>query len=581
MIEWEHSLLDAPFFGRSGPLSGADFAATSQRLSERYLRYVRPELQDGVRMLCCMGQWTDELYDQLSRRLPQLPREGESGYNDLIHLTYIQRGKDRWAVTRAVAEVLRQELSGTLFHRLAGELADIAVEEAHRLCRFEDAKSEDVTALGILLEMTADEPDARAAAAMNSMANAHVKLCELDKARLWQERALEQWRRLDNKPMCLLAWDRLAGILDDMALHKERDEALRDGLTLAEELGESTPPDVTVRLCERKARFSATWEEDAHARKKVLELYQMREYGGRTLWMAQCRFGRSLGECDEPEREGLARDAAVGRAQAQGLLEEAFQALQDLDKSEGRAFSPCTLLAAEALCQLLDNIGQTHQLEQIQSRTREWLPCAVARTEPLEELLVWQEWLDMFQGQADQLHCGLDPAGVFELQRQVMWGLCRQLGQRHPEALRTRRRTVEAYLNSNQNVVSGMDELGAELAADLGSNTTPIGSVKKARLTFFDDPEDMTGCCRELVELYTLYLGREHPATFEALSAQEAEALLRAILEQCGRLGKSDARSYLSSARQWYLAHENQAETETQEAVEAAWRKNGGCDDEY
>lgn len=673
--EYEHLRADG-----SVPLSRADFAGTCQRLSERYLRYVRPELQDGVRMLCRMGQWTDELYDQLSRHLPQLPREGESGYNDLIHLTYIERHDQGWCVTRSVAEILGQELSDTLFRRLAGTLADIAAEETRRLSSSGNAQAEDGTALNILSRLTTDEPDARAAAVMEALAEVYLKQCELDRARLWQERALEQWKCLEDKLMCLAGWDRLAGILDDMALYQERDETLREGLDLAEELGADAPPDAAVRLWERRARFSAAWEEDAHARKKVLERLQGQGRQNRRLWLAQCRFGRSLGECDEPEAVGLAKDANHGRAQAQALLEEALQELQRLDDKEGRAFSPHALLAAEALCQLLESGGQTERLEEIQARMRGWLPYTVPETGPLEELSVWQEWLDLAMTQVHQQHCGLDMAEMFALQRQVMRGLRWELGEQHAQTLRAQRCTVEAYLISKETVVSGMDELGAELAAE-DDPDIPVGSVKRTRLTFFRDTEGIVDCCKELVELYTLYLGREHPATFEvmdllyrtydqvgwydkaadcrlearrifqklrpdqqerlqeegyvyrmttglvddyewleeweqavaaqrqllaqaeakggdrlasrnrllklylewlwqeeALSAREAETLLGAVLEQCGRLGKWDARRYLSSARQWCLTHESKAETETQEAVEAAWRRNGEYD---
>lgn len=500
-------------------LSAESFSGADQRLAERYLRYVRPELLDGLRMLCAMGQWTDELYDRLCQRLPQLPREGESAYNELIHLTYVQRLEQGWRIQRSVAEVLAHELSDALLLRLLDALADAADQETRQLRKLGAAhragQSEPWGGLDIIQAMERARATVRTAQAMEARAEAYTQLCELDKARLWQERAIACWRTLGKKANLLSAVVRLADILDSMAFIQEKAEALQMGLDLADELGQSAPIEDTILLWEHLARSSRTWEEDADIRVRVWKL-RKRQSGDaplRELWIAQCRLGQSLSQCDEPEN--MQPETAQLAEKAGRLLEEAFEALKGRDQREAQPFSPYTLYAGEVLCQFADSTLSPVLLE----KTRSWmrgLSYGLSGSESLGSLRAWQAWLDLVLGSEQRANhnCGLDMRGIFDLQRQVMLGLQRHLGKQHPETLDANWKTVKAYLMGSETVSSGLDAMIAEL---LQEELPAIGRAKKTELTFFDDPEYITNCCQDLANLYTLYLGREHPKTFQVM----------------------------------------------------------------
>lgn len=510
--EYEHLMA-----GGRRTLTRKDFGRTNERLAERYLRYVRPGLQDAVCMLCAMGRWTDGIYRQLARYLPQLPMEGETGYNELIHLTYVERTAQGWRIQRTVAEVLAQELSPTLYRSLADALAKTAETEIRAL-----QETNRWDSLDILVNIEAAPITPETAAAMEARAENYTKLCLLNRARLWQERAFEQWKYLEDSARRLRAAGRLADILDSMALCSERDQVLAEGVDFAAGLGGSAPVEEYTALLERQAGYSGTWEEEVPARTEVLKLRKglAPSPSDRAVWMAQCRLGWALYNCDEP-------DPRTG-----DLLKEAFERLKEADAAENRIFSPQTLFAAEILCQFAENIlgkpaygaGRKALLE----NTRKWmrgLPCALTGAEPLEELRLWQEWLDLNEEMRADIHCGLSLDGMFDLQRKVMEGLSKYLGEHSREVMTAAHKTVKGYLRAHEDM-SGKEEF---LIAILNADQCPLGSQKKPVLTLFEDPDFVIGCCRDLVELRTLYLGREHPDTFEAMD------LLARICDGAGR----------------------------------------------
>ena len=492
--EYEHLMADG-----KRPLTGKDFGRTNERLVERYLRYVRPGLQDAVCMLCAMGRWTDDIYRRLARYLPQLPMEGETGYNELIHLTYVERSAQGWRVQRTVAEVLARELSESLYSNLADALAMTTKTEISAL---KEMGTDAWDSLDILADMELAPITPKTAGAMEARAEDYTQLCLLDKARLWQGRALEQWKHLGDNARCLSAVIRLTDILNSMALYKARDQALQEGLDFAQTLGQDAPVEETAALLERQAKYSTTWEEDAAAREKVWQLRkgQAPALPDREMWMAQCRLGWALHNCDEPD------------PRTSGLLKEAFERLKEADAIENRAFSPYTLFAAETLCLFAEKNNDQRLLEDARSWMRE-LSCTLTGAESLEELRIWQEWLDLSEEKRANIYCGLSLNEMFELQRQVMEGLGKYLGEHNREVMAVAQKMVKGYLRAHED----MSGLEAFLLASLNEDQCPLGSRKKPMLTLFEDPEFVIGCCRDLVGLRTLYLGREHPDTFEAM----------------------------------------------------------------
>lgn len=528
--EYEHLMAD----GRR-ELSGRDFGRTNERLAERYLRYVRPGLQDAVCMLCAMGRWTDGIYRQLARYLPQLPMEGETGYNELIHLTYVERSAQGWHIQRTVAEVLARELSGSLYTNLADALAMASETETGAL---NEADADAWDSLDILANMENAPITHKTAGAMEARAAACTRLCRLDRAKLWQKRALEQWERLGDNAHRLGAAARLADILDSMALYGERDQALREGLDLARALGRDAPVEEAAALLERQAGYSGTYEEEAAARDQVLQLRKGQESAPpeRVLWMAQCRLGWALHNCDEP-------DGRTG-----GLLKEALERLKETDAAENRIFSPQTLFTAEVLCRFAEKNGDRQLLEDTQSWMR-GLSYPLTGAEPLEELRVWQEWLDLNEEKRANIHCGLSLDELFELQRQVMEGLGKYLGEHNREVMAAAQKTVKGYLRAHENM-GGLDGF---LTAILDAEQCPLGSQKNPVLTLFEDPDFVMGCCRDLVELRTLYLGREHPDTFEAME------LLARTCDGAGRYEEA-AKAWLEALKIYGKLSEEQKE---------------------
>lgn len=169
-------------------------------------------------------------------------------------------------------------------------------------------------------------------------------------------------------------------------------------------------------------------------------------------------------------------------------------------------------------CQFAEEKDDPQLLEETQVWMREH-SYTLTDTESPEELRIWQDWLDFMEGQADNFHCGQKPEKLYVLQRQVMQGLRRHPGEHHPEALNARQKTVKAYLRAYEKITGGEDAFFDHLRREVsGLDQPPLGSEKKERLTYLDDPEFITGCCRDLVELYKLYLGREHPDTFEVMA---------------------------------------------------------------
>lgn len=258
-----------------------------------------------------------------------------------------------------------------------------------------------------------------------------------------------------------------------MALYGERDRALREGLDFTRALGRDAPVEETAALLERQARYSATWEEEAAAREQVWQLRKRQDPAppDREMWMAQCRLGWALHNCDEPD------------PRTSGLLKEAFERLKEADAAQDCTFSPQTLFAAEALCQFAEKNDDQRRLEDTQSWMRE-LSCAPTGAEPLEEMRIWQEWLDLAQPQFYRQNCGLNMEGMFALQKQVMQGLQRRLGKHHPEALEAAAKTVVSYLRAHEKT----GDVEAFLAETFNADQYPLGSQKKPALTLFEDP---------------------------------------------------------------------------------------------
>ena len=475
---------------RKNDLLTEGFDGAKERLNERYLRYVRPELWDGVRMLCAMGRWTDELYRELAERLPQLPQEGERGYDETTHLSYVERREEGWRIQRPVAEVLAEELDHNLRRNLAKGLAEI-------------------DALEILADMKSAPVTLQGAVAMEDRAAGHAGQGQLAEAKLWQERALEQWKvlRKEEQSGYLAAVGRLTDILHSMALYDERDQVLAEGLGFVKGLKEGAPVEEAVALLERQANYSGTWEADALARREVLKLRQRQvpPPSERVVWMARCRLGWALYGCDEPDPE------------TENLLREALEGLKRADAAENRSISPDTLYAAEVLCRFAEETGQTPLREEAQA-WMQGLSYTLTGTEPVEELRLWQEWLDLFAGQMAHFNCGLNTKELFDLQKQVMEGLKGGLGEYHAETLDAGQKTVRSYLRAHETYVNGEEFFDAMLADFLSTDKPPLGSEKKTSLILFEDPDFVIGHCRNMVELYKLYVGKEHPDTFETLS---------------------------------------------------------------
>lgn len=488
--EYEHLPEDQK---RNGVKEGLN--KTKEWVNERYLRFVPPELWDAVRILCAIGRWNDTIYRELARRMPQLPQEGETGYYTLINLSYVERQRETWCIFRPVAETLAERLDPTLRCNLAKALAE-------------------TEALDVLAGMKNAPATPQGAAAMERRAERNVTLGKMDEARLWQERAATQWRQLGEGERYLAAAARLTDILDRMALYGERDKILAEGLDFVKELKERAPLEVSVALWERKARYSGTWEEDALARREVLQLYkkQVPPLPDRVVWMSQCRLGWALYGCDDADPE------------TENLLCEALEGLKKVDAAESRSISPYTLYAAEVVCQFAENVwgkpaygaGKKELLEE----TRDWLSgqsCVLTGAETLEELRLWQEWLDLNEEKRANIHCGMTLEELYELQKQVAEGLRNCLGEQDAEVLSATQKTVKGYLRAHEKMI-GLDALLDEiLQKHFEDNRAPLGSERETRLILFEEPEFVIGCCRDLVEKYKLYVGKEHPDTLEAM----------------------------------------------------------------
>lgn len=83
---------------------------------------------------------------------------------------------------------------------------------------------------------------------------------------------------------------------------------------------------------------------------------------------------------------------------------------------------------------------------------------------------------------------------------------------------------------------------------------------------------DMGSGQKRLLELYLEWLWQD-----QALSEPQAQNILRAVLARYAEMGNKWGRC-MESARQWCREHEHLAQAELWDAVEAAWKENGGRD---
>lgn len=505
-------------------LTREDFGGSRDRLVERHTRYIPENLRDALYLLAAMGHWTDAVCEELSRTLP-IPSPDGTEYYQLTHLSYVLKEDEGWTMHRPVARVLAESLSSALRKRLISALLKLA--------------EEDPAALDILEGMTRTAPDCLAQA-MEKQARADCEASRYLEARRRQEQAVALWKTLGSE--CAAEYGKSLAALADIlrAQLKNRPAApaqsgaggalqvqqgwqdlkefCQEAIQTCEKLGEGQER-ALARLWERKANgedMLSEWDAAISSWERTLELN--RELGGsEAVWRnAQLQIGwdhRLAGHLEE----------------ARTVLEETLQGLAALDREAGRACSPKTLLCAELLCQSYDDLNIEANglwVEQL-ARVQAWLRSqdyAVTGKEPLEELLDWQDWVDVSHS-SYWFHSGVGTEGAdveerlrraADLDRQVISGLARRLGELHPTVLNARKTLVNIYLNQENaegvRAVINTDDLIQHMEDD----QRPLGSVPKRNECHFPDPEAVFSTCRELVELYTMAMGREYPGTCEA-----------------------------------------------------------------
>lgn len=215
--------------------------------------------------------------------------------------------------------------------------------------------------------------------------------------------------------------------------------------------------------------------------------------------------------------------------EARAVLEETLQGLAALDREAGRACSPKTLLCAELLCQTYDDLNfDAHGLwDERLARVQKWLRSQaykVTGEESLEELLDWQDWIETSHA-SFWFHSGVGTEGADAperlrraagLERNVIAGLVRHLGELHPTVLNSKKTLVNIYLNRENAKGVGAVIDTDYLIQHMEDDRRPLGSVPERNECHFPDPETVLSTCRELVELYTMAMGREYPGTCEA-----------------------------------------------------------------
>lgn len=504
-----------------------DFGGSLDRLVERHTRYIPENLRDALYLLAAMGRWTDTVCEALSRTLP-IPSPDGTEYYQLTHLSYVLKEDEGWTMHRPVAQVLAESLSSALRERLISALLKLA--------------EEDPATLDILERMAQTVTDRRTAQAMEKQARADCEAGRYPEARRRQERSVALWKALGSG--CTVEYGKSLAALADIlraqlknrpaapsqsggeaggALQVQRGwqylkEFCQEAILTCEGLGNGQDRTL-ARLWERKANgedMLSEWDAAISSWERTLELN--RELGEpEAVWRSdQLQIGwdhRLAGRLEE----------------ARTVLEDTLGGLAALDRKANRAYSPKTLLCAELLCQSYDDLNiealgrWDEQLAQVQKWLRS-LDYAVTGEEPLEELLDWQDWVDVSHS-TFWFHCGVGTEGAdvperlrraADLDRQVIAGLVRHLGELHPTVLNSKRTLVNIYLNRENakgiGAVIDMDVLIQRMEDDQQT----LGRVPKRNECYFPDPETVLATCRELVELYIMAMGREYPGTCEA-----------------------------------------------------------------
>lgn len=116
------------------------FGCTPEALVERHSRYIPDDLKDPLYLLAAMGRWSDSLCEQLSQEFPLLDPDS-SGYEQLTHLSYVQKEGDCWYMDRSVAAILSAHRISGLRRRLIRTLNTLA-EHATRSLSAETADND-------------------------------------------------------------------------------------------------------------------------------------------------------------------------------------------------------------------------------------------------------------------------------------------------------------------------------------------------------------------------------------------------------------------------------------------------------
>lgn len=108
------------------------FGNTPEALVERHSRYIPDDLKDALYLLATMGRWSDGLCEQLSQEFPLLDSDS-SGYEQLTHLSYVQKEGDCWSMDRTVAAILSAHRTSGLRRRLVRTLNTLAEQATQSL----------------------------------------------------------------------------------------------------------------------------------------------------------------------------------------------------------------------------------------------------------------------------------------------------------------------------------------------------------------------------------------------------------------------------------------------------------------
>lgn len=522
-----------------------DFGGNRDRLVERHTRYIPQNLRDALYLLAAMGRWSDAVCEELSRTLP-IPSPAGTEYYQLTHLSYVRQEEESWVMHRPVAEVLARELTPALRQRLTQSLLWAAEAESQAVSAGSAAKGKGPDAMDILDKLSQAAPESQIARAMGKRAEALCDAGRYPEARRWQERSATLWKALGGGYA-----DRYGESLATLAdiLH----EWLKNQPNAFKQEGASATGEADV---ERVLQEQRGWREVQELCRESIQTCQ--ELGNgldealARLWTVRASAEDTLGDLDaslsswtramELDRklglpEAVWRNAQfqIGknhwhsnrRDEACTVLEDTLCGFTALDRQAGRAYSPKTLTCAELLCEVycLLVTEKPEPAKERLTRVEVWLQSlelTVTGDEPLEELLDWQEWI-LASEISFGYHSGGEEAGsvkrmqrLIDLNRQVVTGLAKYLGELHPTVLYAKRALVNLYINQEgaKNINAMMDS-ESYIASVIDDAYGPVGSVPAHEICYVF-PEAAVAVCRELVELHTKAMGREDPGTYEA-----------------------------------------------------------------